>query len=319
MDALPDPDYTDYIAALRRFNAPEVVGGVVADLLEAGQQLEHQAAAGLLVGLLDAAHRLAHQRLVEDDLLPGQADQVVGLGLGRQLRGDARVRLAPTQQEGADQVGELPEAAVWIDLVNPTTAEDKLVEKLVGVEIPTREEMQEIEISSRLYIENGARYMTATLMCQSDTDMPKTTAVNAEVETRNGGSSENQRREFIAVGTVVEQQADHVLVAVGGGAVQRRLALGADVAHEGAGLLAGRVGVAARLAAGAPVGAVVGGAIGAIAGGALAPQQQVAVRQYVVRQNVPSVGSCVYQRYAKAVSARPMAMTGFTPTRVTSA
>jgi magnesium transporter len=37
--------------------------------------------------------------------------------------------------------------------------------------------MQEIEISSRLYIENGARYMTATLMCQSDTDTPKTTAV----------------------------------------------------------------------------------------------------------------------------------------------
>ena len=30
--------------------------------------------------------------------------------------------------------------------------------------------MQEIEVSSRLYVENGARYMTATLMCQSDTD-----------------------------------------------------------------------------------------------------------------------------------------------------
>ena len=43
--------------------------------------------------------------------------------------------------------------------------------------MPTREDMQEIEISSRLYIENGARYMTATLMCQSDTDMPRTTAV----------------------------------------------------------------------------------------------------------------------------------------------
>jgi magnesium transporter len=37
--------------------------------------------------------------------------------------------------------------------------------------------MQEIEISSRLYMENGARYMTATLMCHSDTDMPRTTAV----------------------------------------------------------------------------------------------------------------------------------------------
>src|SRR6476661_10092424 len=71
----------------------------------------------------------------------------------------------------------LPENAVWIDLVNPTAAEDKAVERLLGIAIPTREDMQEIEISSRLYIENSARYMTATLMCQSDTDMPRTTAV----------------------------------------------------------------------------------------------------------------------------------------------
>ena len=41
---------------------------------------------------------------------------------------------------------------------------------MLGIAVPTREEMQEIEVSSRLYVENGARYMTATLMCQSDTD-----------------------------------------------------------------------------------------------------------------------------------------------------
>ena len=62
----------------------------------------------------------------------------------------------------------MPEAAVWIDLANPTSGEDKLIERLVGIAVPTREEMQEIEVSSRLYTENGARYMTATLMCQSD-------------------------------------------------------------------------------------------------------------------------------------------------------
>ncbi|GAA0007579.1 hypothetical protein BRDID11002_75850 [Bradyrhizobium diazoefficiens] len=71
----------------------------------------------------------------------------------------------------------LPENAVWIDLFSPSAAEDKAVERLAGIAIPTREDMQEIEISSRLYIENGARYMTATLMCHSDTDMPRTTAV----------------------------------------------------------------------------------------------------------------------------------------------
>jgi magnesium transporter len=37
--------------------------------------------------------------------------------------------------------------------------------------------MQEIEVSSRLYVESNARFMTATLMCQSDTAAPKTTAV----------------------------------------------------------------------------------------------------------------------------------------------
>ena len=70
-----------------------------------------------------------------------------------------------------------PPEAVWIDLITPTVQEDKLVEALLGIAVPTREEMQEIEVSSRLYIENGGRYMTATLMCQADTATPKTTAV----------------------------------------------------------------------------------------------------------------------------------------------
>jgi magnesium transporter len=70
-----------------------------------------------------------------------------------------------------------PDQAVWIDLVAPTAQEDKTVEQMLGIAVPTREEMQEIEVSSRLYVENDARYMTATLMCQSDTATPKTTAV----------------------------------------------------------------------------------------------------------------------------------------------
>jgi len=72
---------------------------------------------------------------------------------------------------------EVPESAVWLDLVNPAPGEDKVVERLLGVAVPTREEMQEIEVSSRLYVEHHARFMTATLMCQSETVTPKTTAV----------------------------------------------------------------------------------------------------------------------------------------------
>jgi magnesium transporter len=76
-----------------------------------------------------------------------------------------------------DPEGDIPDAAVWIDLVSPVPPEDKMVERAIGVAVPTREEMQEIEPTSRLYSENGARYMTATLMCRSDSDNPTTTAV----------------------------------------------------------------------------------------------------------------------------------------------
>ncbi len=66
-------------------------------------------------------------------------------------------------------------------LVRPRLADrsrkTSCVERHLGIAVPTREEMQEIEVTSRLYVENGARYMTATLMCQSDTDTPKTTPV----------------------------------------------------------------------------------------------------------------------------------------------
>jgi len=72
---------------------------------------------------------------------------------------------------------DVPDSAIWFDLITPTQEEDKLLERHLGIAVPTREEMQEIEVTSRLYVENGARYMTATLMCQSDTDTPKTTPV----------------------------------------------------------------------------------------------------------------------------------------------
>jgi magnesium transporter len=81
------------------------------------------------------------------------------------------------ERQVVESTGEIPDGAVWLDLVTPTMPEDKLVEKALGIAVPTREEMQEIEVTSRLYVENGGRYMTATLMCQSETDAPKTTAV----------------------------------------------------------------------------------------------------------------------------------------------
>ena len=56
----------------------------------------------------------------------------------------------------------IPGDAVWIDLLEPTPDEEKLVEATLGIDVPTREEMKEIEASNRLYEDNGALYMTTT-------------------------------------------------------------------------------------------------------------------------------------------------------------
>lgn len=58
--------------------------------------------------------------------------------------------------------------AMWIDLVSPTNVEERQVEEVLGIDIPTREEMDEIEISSRLYQQNGVAFLTAVLLSQAD-------------------------------------------------------------------------------------------------------------------------------------------------------
>ncbi|MGD9869331.1 MAG: magnesium transporter CorA family protein [Hyphomicrobiales bacterium] len=57
---------------------------------------------------------------------------------------------------------------VWFDLLNPTKEEDNHVERLLGISVPTRAEMREIEASSRFYQENGASYMTGFLVHNID-------------------------------------------------------------------------------------------------------------------------------------------------------
>jgi magnesium transporter len=66
----------------------------------------------------------------------------------------------------------LREDVVWIDMLNPSEAEQRLVETTIKLDLPTREEMGEIEVSSRLYTKNGALFMTASLAVGSDTDDP---------------------------------------------------------------------------------------------------------------------------------------------------
>ena len=72
----------------------------------------------------------------------------------------------------------LPAGAVWIDMLQPTPEEERFVEGALGVSIPTRDEMVEIEPSSRLYRDNGAVYVTINLLTGLGTETLSSTAVS---------------------------------------------------------------------------------------------------------------------------------------------
>ena len=67
----------------------------------------------------------------------------------------------------------VPEEAIWLDLLDPTREEELAAEKALGLSLPTRDEMAEIETSSRLYRDGGAVFMTASVLAHSDAPVPK--------------------------------------------------------------------------------------------------------------------------------------------------
>lgn len=58
----------------------------------------------------------------------------------------------------------LPEGALWLDLHQSPAAEEAAVERLIGLDIPTRAEAAAIGESARLYTEGGALIMTAAVV-----------------------------------------------------------------------------------------------------------------------------------------------------------
>ncbi|HUJ02504.1 MAG TPA: magnesium transporter CorA family protein [Rhizomicrobium sp.] len=89
----------------------------------------------------------------------------------RQLNGGLR---------GADIAeGEaIPADSLWLDLLNPTAEERRAVDAALGMELPTRADMEEIEVSSRLYQEEGGIFMTALLLTNTDTEQPMADVVS---------------------------------------------------------------------------------------------------------------------------------------------
>jgi magnesium transporter len=76
-------------------------------------------------------------------------------------------KLVP-EDDGAEPSG----GAVWFDLVRPGGEEEDTVGRLLGIDLPSREDRAEIEVSSRLYTEDGALFMTALVPARSDLDRP---------------------------------------------------------------------------------------------------------------------------------------------------
>lgn len=76
-----------------------------------------------------------------------------------------------------DGITDVESATVWIDLLNPTDEEEKDIEKVLNLDVPTRAEMREIEASNRFYSENGAQFMTAFVIHGPDKDTVVTSDV----------------------------------------------------------------------------------------------------------------------------------------------
>jgi len=62
--------------------------------------------------------------------------------------------------------------ATWIDLLAPSRDEESAVEALLGIEVPTPEEMREIETSSRLYRDRDAAVITLRVTNKSNVPAP---------------------------------------------------------------------------------------------------------------------------------------------------
>src|SRR5215831_7172693 len=72
---------------------------------------------------------------------------------------------------------ELPAEVVWIDLVKPDSAEIAFVERATGLHVPSKDELSEIESSSRLRSRNGSLYLSTPLIYRAQSELPRSTPV----------------------------------------------------------------------------------------------------------------------------------------------
>ena len=78
----------------------------------------------------------------------------------------------PVAPIAVDDSSTVPDATVWLDLLNPTAAEEKLAEAALGQNVPTREDLEEIEPSSRMFERDGVLFLTASVIAGVDEGQP---------------------------------------------------------------------------------------------------------------------------------------------------
>lgn len=103
----------------------------------------------------------------------------------------------------------LTDSVAWIDLVSPSRDEELAAERALGVQLPTREEMAEIEVSSRLYREDGATFMTAFVLVGADGEDPALAPITFVLaKGRLATVRYVEPRAFIAFAAQAERDAD---------------------------------------------------------------------------------------------------------------
>ncbi|WP_158915971.1 CorA family divalent cation transporter [Caulobacter sp. S45] len=75
--------------------------------------------------------------------------------------GDCEISADQLHQEGLN-------GHTWIDLQDPTPEEVAEVERICGLRVPTRAELEEIELSSRIRVEKDTLYMSAPLLVRTE-------------------------------------------------------------------------------------------------------------------------------------------------------
>ncbi len=75
------------------------------------------------------------------------------------------------------RIADLPSETIWLDLLQPSPEDERLVESFLGIEVPSEQEIEEIEDSSRFYQKSTGIYLTVSLLTRLNGGQPSSTDV----------------------------------------------------------------------------------------------------------------------------------------------